>query len=303
MAKKIIILDEEKFEIKSLYQQGLTIKEIASQFGIEKRNISKILKGLTKTGRFVGMTVNDIFTENSTYNRTNLRTRVLKEKLIDYVCAICNINGYWNNKELKLQIDHINGIATDNRINNLRFLCPNCHSQTETFGTKNSATNKKNKIFEFPLAELKLIIRSSKSFSEIVKNIGMPVHGDCFRYLKQVIVENNIDISHITMRYQTQRNKNYDIPTDQLLVADSTYHSKTVKDRIIKEHLLFNKCSLCGLVPWWNNKELILQLDHINGKNNDHRLENLRLLCYNCHSQTDTFMLGARRLAAKKNDI
>jgi 5-methylcytosine-specific restriction endonuclease McrA len=43
----------------------------------------------------------------------------------------------WNNKKLVLQVDHINGINDDNRLENLRFLCPNCHSQTETFSKKN----------------------------------------------------------------------------------------------------------------------------------------------------------------------
>lgn len=62
-----------------------------------------------------------------------------------------------------------------------------------------------------------------------------------------------------------------------------------MKHYIYRNKLLIDKCSICGLEPIWNNKKLILQIDHINGVNNDHRLENLRLLCPNCHSQTDTF--------------
>lgn len=48
-----------------------------------------------------------------------------------------NLSGSWNNKELKLDLDHINGDPTDNRLDNLRFLCPNCHSQTNTYKGKN----------------------------------------------------------------------------------------------------------------------------------------------------------------------
>jgi len=79
----------------------------------------------------------EIFTINSTYTRTNLKKRILKRKLIEYKCAKCNNVGKWNGLKLSLQLDHINGINDDNRLENLRFLCPNCHSQTETFGSKN----------------------------------------------------------------------------------------------------------------------------------------------------------------------
>lgn len=52
------------------------------------------------------------------------------------VCAECGISGDWNGKPLTLQLDHINGKHSDNRIENLRILCPNCHSQTSTWGMK-----------------------------------------------------------------------------------------------------------------------------------------------------------------------
>ena len=53
-------------------------------------------------------------------------------------------NGKWMNQQLTLQLDHINGISDDNRKENLRFLCPNCHSQTKTFGGNNIKTNSHN---------------------------------------------------------------------------------------------------------------------------------------------------------------
>lgn len=52
---------------------------------------------------------------------------------MEYRCSICGNTGEWNSKKLVLQLDHINGIHNDNRIENLRLLCPNCHSQTDTF--------------------------------------------------------------------------------------------------------------------------------------------------------------------------
>lgn len=61
--------------------------------------------------------------------------RYLKEKFGD-CCAECGQESSWNNKPLTLQLDHIDGNSDNNRLTNLRLLCPNCHTQTETFGSK-----------------------------------------------------------------------------------------------------------------------------------------------------------------------
>ena len=74
-----------------------------------------------------------------------------------------------------------------------------------------------------------------------------------------------------------------------MMVQNATIKSMTsFKKRLIQENILEYKCAICGLIEWQNHP-LVLQLDHINGNNTDNRLENLRLLCPNCHSQTDTY--------------
>ncbi len=79
----------------------------------------------------------DIFCENSTYNsRHDIKIKLLKLNILDYKCAICGNDGTHFGKPLSLQLDHLNGVSNDNRIDNLRFLCPNCHSQTDTFSGK-----------------------------------------------------------------------------------------------------------------------------------------------------------------------
>ena len=67
-----------------------------------------------------------------------------------------------------------------------------------------------------------------------------------------------------------------------------SYQTLKLKKRLISEKVLDYKCASCGLFEW-NNKEISLQLDHIDGNSHNHKLENLRLLCPNCHSQTDTW--------------
>lgn len=79
----------------------------------------------------------DIFCENSTVTQGCLRARVIKDNIIPYVCAICGNKGEWNGKPLTLTLDHKNGDRTDNRVDNLRFICPNCDRQQDTYGSKN----------------------------------------------------------------------------------------------------------------------------------------------------------------------
>jgi Zn finger protein HypA/HybF involved in hydrogenase expression len=82
--------------------------------------------------------LNDILVENSNFHRDSLKKRLIKEELIDYKCVGCGNEGEWLGKPISLQLDHINGVNNDNRLENLRFLCPNCHSQTITYAGKNN---------------------------------------------------------------------------------------------------------------------------------------------------------------------
>lgn len=80
----------------------------------------------------------DILIENSPYMHSgSLKKRLIKEKLLEYKCALCGLNPEWCGQPLTLQLDHVNGVWDDNRLENLRILCPNCHTQTPTYGRKN----------------------------------------------------------------------------------------------------------------------------------------------------------------------
>ena len=81
--------------------------------------------------------IEEYFKQNTSHCGAHTRDKIIKNNLMEYKCAICGNIGEWNGKQLVLQLDHINGDHFDNRLENLRFLCPNCHSQTETFGSKN----------------------------------------------------------------------------------------------------------------------------------------------------------------------
>lgn len=86
------------------------------------------------------LTAETLFKENCKHNRNCLRRFIINNNVLPYKCAICGISE-WNGKTLSLELDHINGVNNDNRLENLRFLCPNCHSQTTTYGSRNQQRN------------------------------------------------------------------------------------------------------------------------------------------------------------------
>ena len=81
-------------------------------------------------------TKEQVFTEHSLYPRNKLKARIINQRLIEYKCSECDNVGVHNGNPLSLQLDHVNGKSEDNRLENLRFLCPNCHSQTDTYAGK-----------------------------------------------------------------------------------------------------------------------------------------------------------------------
>ena len=85
----------------------------------------------------------EVCIENSTYSRRMLKKRLIKSGALVEKCSICPVTDTWNGKKLVLILDHVNGIPNDNRLENLRLVCPNCNSQLDTFcgGHRNKATH------------------------------------------------------------------------------------------------------------------------------------------------------------------
>lgn len=84
-------------------------------------------------------------------------------------------------------------------------------------------------------------------------------------------------------------------PNTIIFTENSKYPRHSLKARILNDNLIVYVCGICGLGPIWNGKPMPLILDHINGINNDNRLENLRFVCSNCDSQLDTYKSKNRK--------
>lgn len=84
----------------------------------------------------------DIFVEDSQAEHSTMRKHYKEGHYSEYKCAICGMEPFWNGKELTLTLDHINGHNRDNRLENLRWICPNCDRQLDTYAGRNIVTNR-----------------------------------------------------------------------------------------------------------------------------------------------------------------
>ena len=141
--------------------------------------------------------------------------------------------------------------------------------------------------------QLAKIIKKSFSYAEVLKKIKIISAGGNYATLKKRIKIASIDISHFTGQGHLKgktHNWAAKIPLNEILIKDSTYGGGTfkLKKRLFKEGLLEQKCYKCGLTQWFG-ESISLELEHKNGDRFDNRIENLTILCPNCHSQTKTY--------------
>lgn len=135
-------------------------------------------------------------------------------------------------------------------------------------------------------------ISSSFTIAETLRKLGLAPAGGNYTTIRNIVKRLNVDISHWLgqghMKGKTRTTTQKYRLNDALVQNSPVVNTRHLKERLIDEGVLKNECAICGLFCW-RGKPLVLQIDHINGIHSDNRIENIRLLCPNCHSQTDTF--------------
>ena len=137
---------------------------------------------------------------------------------------------------------------------------------------------------------LRVAVKANLTMSGVLRELGLKVHGGNFKTVHRHIAHLGLSTAHWQGQAHGTGGNRTTRPLSEILVVGSDYaNSSALKRRLLREGLLENWCSECELTPEWKGKPLSLHLDPRNGDNTDHRLENLRLLCPNCHSQTSTY--------------
>lgn len=150
--------------------------------------------------------------------------------------------------------------------------------------------------------ELKFVVQKSISYADVLRNLGLVVSGSTHKFIRKRIARLEIDVSHFSTEEALRRaaEKKRTFRLENVFCENSLESSQTLR-KYARKLLTPAVCSECGNTGVHNEKPLVLQLDHKNGIRNDNRFGNLRWLCPNCHSQTETYS-RVRRVVPQCNE-
>ncbi|MEU0249654.1 HNH endonuclease [Streptomyces sp. NPDC006235] len=142
---------------------------------------------------------------------------------------------------------------------------------------------------------LQAAVSASASTNDVLRHLGLELVGGHHTHISRRIKAYGIDTSHFVpvVRTERMRHNQRRRAADEILVKDTSTHARRVPsarlNRAMRELGIEERCALCGLEAVWLGKTLPLEVDHIDGDWRNNRVENVRFLCPNCHSTTDSY--------------
>ena len=134
-------------------------------------------------------------------------------------------------------------------------------------------------------------VKTSQSIRQVIYRLGLVPAGGNYDQIKKYIKKNNLDTSHFRGKAWNRGLRGIGKPfvfTSDILREGSSFQSYKLKSRLFSEGLKKPACEECGWARMSDDGRVPVELDHINGIRSDNRLENLRILCPNCHSLKPT---------------
>jgi len=306
MASEEIYTKEKLIEACNLFTNYVAIAQyISGRQKITNRTASLVkakvefynidFKPVRKTPEKRRRTTAEILVHNPDQSTRTLRKtlkKAMKDSNVLHECQICSNPGEYNGEPLRLDIDHVNGDWTNNTLKNLRFLCPNCHSQTETSGNKVEKTV--GDIYTD--TEITKHFKDHKTYAGIARAIFFDkrkIESNITKYIASRIEELNLDISH----FNNHKRETYNQTTIQTTLVNNQsiknrVHPSQLKRLMIEEAKIEYCCDKCNNPGEHMGKELVLDIDHKDSDWKNNEQSNLRFLCKNCHSQTDSHSVG-----------
>ena len=147
------------------------------------------------------------------------------------------------------------------------------------------------RVRKWTIPELITSVQNSTSFRQVMLELNLKPSGGNYKQIQKYIYISIINIDHFTGKLWSKGKKipfKPKIPLTKIITENSTFLSYKLKNRLFREGLKSPKCELCGWHTAAADGRVPVEIDHINGKANDNRLVNLRILCPNCHSLQST---------------
>jgi bacterioferritin-associated ferredoxin len=142
----------------------------------------------------------------------------------------------------------------------------------------------------YSIEQIRAAVAKSICMSEVLREIGLSTHGSCANVIKRIMKEHNILSDHFDPALALRKGNARRWSPDEVFIEHSPIPRATLHTHVKRHNVIGTPvCSECGVATTYNRKPISLTVDHINGVSDDNRIENLRWLCPNCHSQTSTY--------------